>query len=128
MPPHRHATDHVKAEWLIEDPGDAGAIAAGKSGVCNLVSGASAETRTLANPVEFGQELTLAMKTDGGGDITVTAAGALGVTGNNTIVFSNAGDCLFLKAVDIGGTLLWRAFGVVTGTATVESTPVLSTV
>lgn len=115
---------HAQAAWTIPDPGDEGTIAPTKSGVCNLVTG-GAETRVLSDPFEYGQEILLAFKTDAG-DCVVTAASAINVTGNTIMTFSVQGDAVLLKAVDIGGSLVWRAFGVVTGTATLESTPVLS--
>jgi hypothetical protein len=95
------------AEWQINDPGDAGAIPADKSGIVELVS-AAAETRTLAAPVSPFIFLLLTFKTDGG-DITLTCSTTLNVTANNTITFDTAGECILLVSVPSGANYRWRA-------------------
>jgi len=90
----------------IADPGDAGAIAATRSGTCPLVS-ADAETRTLAIPSFAGQQISLGFKTDGG-DCVVTVASGVNVTGNNTLTFDNAGEHILLAAIEVGAALAWR--------------------
>ena len=67
------------------------------------VTGADAETLTLANGVP-GQALTIYLKTDGGGDGTLTPTTK---TGFATIVFADAGDQANLFYVDdtIGWTI-----------------------
>ena len=89
----------------IADPGASGAIPVVSNGVCNLTS-AGAETRTLAIPTFVGQLLTLCMDTDGG-DITLTVASAINQTGNNTIVFNDAGDTVTLVGRTVGSTRKW---------------------
>ena len=91
---------------VIADPGDAGAIAVTRSGTCPLVT-AGAETRTLAIPSFAGQQMSLALKTDGG-DCVVTAASGVNVTGNNTLTFDNAGEHILLAAIEVGAALVWR--------------------
>ncbi len=102
------STDVVNAGLAndIADPGDAGAIAVTRSGSCPLVS-AGAETRTLAIPTFAGQQISLGFKTDGG-DITLTVASAVNQTGNNTLVFADAGDQIGLVAIENGAALAWR--------------------
>lgn len=92
----------------IADPGDAGAIAVTTGGYVPLVSGAAAETRTLAAPTIIGQQMLLYMKTDGGGDIAVTAATTINEAGNNTITFANPGEACHLIACEEDATLRWR--------------------
>ena len=104
------------------DPGDAGVIGIENYGaIVELVSSAAAETRTLSTPLRPGILATIRLKTDGGGDITMTAAGTLNVTGNNTAVFADAGQQLVLLSVSATTGYRWE---VVVNTGTV----VLSTV
>ena len=96
-------------QTLIADPGDGEAIPVTSGGSCMLVS-AGAETRTLADPGFLGQELLLALDTDGG-NVVITAASAVNVTGNNTLTFADAGDAIQLLAITIGGALKWKVVG-----------------
>lgn len=98
----------VRTAALIADPGDAAAIPVVRSGNCALTSGAGAETRTLAIPGAAGETLDLSFDVDGGGDITVTVAAAVNQAGNNTLVFSDAGEHIRLAAVQVAGALVWR--------------------
>ncbi|NLF33067.1 MAG: DUF2190 family protein [Planctomycetes bacterium] len=91
----------------IADPGDGEAIPVTASGFVNIVT-AGAETRTLAAPTFDSQQLRLNLKTDGG-DCVLTVASAVNATGNNTLTFAEEGDVIVLYAVDIDGTLAWRA-------------------
>ena len=90
----------------IADPGDAGAIPVAASGHC-LLTTADAETRTLADPTSDGQELLIALDTDGG-DCVITAASAINQTGNNTITLDDAGDVIRLVAIEVGANKRWR--------------------
>ena len=92
----------------IADPGDGAAVPVTSSGVCALTSDTAAETRTLAIPTRVGQVLDLVMDVDGGGDIVVTVAAAVNVTGNNTLTLDNAGEHISLRGVQVGGALVWR--------------------
>lgn len=93
---------------VISDPGDAGAIPVTRSGVCALTTGATGETRTIADPDQAGLELTVTLDVDGGGDAVVTVATAFNDTGNNTITLANAGDTITLTATQIAGSPVWR--------------------
>lgn len=69
--------------------------------VTNLVSGAGAETRTLAAPgASIVKRKIVTMTTDGGGDITLAMTNIVGnLKGANTnIVFNDAGDSIILEA------------------------------
>lgn len=99
-------TVHEAASKEITDPGDEGAIPVTESGYCDLVS-AAAETRTLADPTFPGQVLILCFKTDGGA-ITITAASPVNQTGNNTLLFEDAGDALKLYGSTDGADTEWR--------------------
>ena len=79
-------------------------------------TGADAEALTLANGVA-GQEIVIALVTDGGGDGTLTPATCSGFA---TIVFADAGDTAALKYVD--DTVGW----VLLGTAGVDAPPVIT--
>lgn len=94
--------------WAITDPGDAGAIPVTSSGVCNLTSGVSGETRTVAAPTFVGQTLTLCVDVDGGGDIAVDFAGDIDDSGNDIWTAGDAGDTVHVIGVHIGGSLRWR--------------------
>lgn len=109
MSGQRAAYDMAQAPLAITDPGDTNTIVLADFGAqCEMVSGASAETRTLANPDRPGILSTLRLKTDGGGDVTVTAANGLNVTGNTTAVFADAGDQLFMESVSATSGYRWE--------------------
>lgn len=93
-------------QFVVPDPGNGGAIAPGASGICSLVS-TGAETRTVAAPEHFGQELTLAMQTDGG-DIVVTFSAAFNAAGNTTMTFADVMDVATLISIWNGANLRWR--------------------
>ena len=90
----------------ITDPGDAGAIPANASGVCEIVT-AAAETRTLAAPARLGIVLDICMHTDGG-NCVITSATTLNQTENNTITLADVRDFIRLGSTKVGGTLVWR--------------------
>lgn len=69
-------------------------------------TGGDAEALTLANGVP-GQTIQIELRTDGGGDGTLTPATA---TGWSTILFADAGDCARLGYVD--DTVGWIILGV----------------
>ncbi len=99
------------SDWVIPDPGDAGAIPNYLTGVVELVS-ATSETRTLAAPVRSGLMLTLCFKTDGG-DCVVTCATTVNITNNTIITFDTAGECIVLISIADGSTYRWRAIACV---------------
>lgn len=92
---------------VIADPGNAGAIPVDESGTCAITT-AGAETRTLAIPTFAGQEIAISMDVDGPGDAVITVAQAINQAGNTIITLNDAGDCIILKGVTIGGALRWR--------------------
>ena len=85
---------------ILADPGDAGTIRPTMNfQVCEMVSGASGETRTLASPNRVGIRFILRLLTDGGGNVVVTAAAGLNVADNNVVTFGDASDALSLVSV-----------------------------
>ena len=112
MSAHRMLYDLYRAGRVLEDEGDAGTLTVSQDmQVCPMVSAASAETRTLSQPTKSGLITTLAMKTDGGGDITVTVTGGYNADGDTAIVFSNAGEYVRFVSIDVGGSYYWRVVG-----------------
>ena len=95
---HRIHHDLYRAPKGMSDPGNAKTILVTEDlQICEMVS-TGTETRTLANPTKAGIRFVLRMLTDGG-DITVTAANGLNVTGNTAAVFADVGDLLSLVSV-----------------------------
>lgn len=90
----------------IADPGDGNGISVKQSGVCALTS-AGAETRTLAIPTFVGQELSLICDTYVGA-ITLTVAAAVNQANNTILTFGAVADACVLKAMTVGGSLVWR--------------------
>jgi hypothetical protein len=104
-PPSRLHHDLYRGPKLLKDPGNAGIIRANADlQICELVSGASGETRTLATPTKPGIRLVLRLKTDGGGDVVITAAAGLNVALETQATFADASDFLSLISVTISGT------------------------
>lgn len=110
MSAHNTLHEIQRADSLISDPGNAGKIACDKSpGLCNLVTGASGETRTLIDPSRAGAILALNLMTDGGGDCVITAQTAINSSGNTVITLNDAGDTVTLIAIPSGTTAFrWR--------------------
>ena len=99
--------EELKADHEGSDPGTTKKIRADRDrAVIPLVS-AAVEPRSLANPEIMGQEITLCFKTDGG-NLTLTADTAVNQTGNNTLLFEDAGDMIALRAIQSGANLVWR--------------------
>ncbi len=118
-----------KGPKVLTDPGNAGIIRPNKDlQICEMTSGASNETRTLATPTKAGIRLVLRMKTDGGGDIVVTAAAGFNVALETQATFADASDFLSLISVTISGTSCrWEALegnlGTVIASASASSSP-----
>lgn len=97
----------------IADPGDAGAIEVG-TGLCNLVSGASGETRTLGTPDHAGLFMIVNLQTHGGGNCDVTVADSINGAGNTIIAFDAEGDSVILISLPQGtvasATFQWSVF------------------
>ena len=101
--------EELQADYEMSDPGTGKAIIPDRQrAVCPLVTGATGETNTLPDPDFMGQELTICMKTDGGGDRVVTASTAINQPGNNTITFSDAGEFIARRAIQKGSSVVWR--------------------
>lgn len=128
-PASRLHHDLYKGPKLHTDPGNAGIIRADSDlQICEMVSGASGETRTLARPSKPGIRFVLRMKTDGGGDIVVTATGGYNVAGETKATFADASDFLSLISVTVSaGVYRWEALegnlGTVIASASTSSSP-----
>lgn len=105
MSAHRLPRDWVAAPWRISDPGASGTFNLDNKGrALALITTAAAETRTVPAPDVSGQELILALDTDGG-DCTITVTGGNGVS---TIVLDDAGDSVCLVSITVAGTAKWK--------------------
>ncbi len=103
--PHQLLHFLYRGPKSVTDPGNGGTIRFTKDlQICELVSGASGETRTLAAPSKAGIRAAIRMKTDGGGDIVVTAAAGFNVALETKAVFADASDFLPLISVTISGS------------------------
>ena len=93
----------------VADPGDGEAIPVTGDADIGMVTGASGETNTLADPAEVGVTLNLSLAVDGGGDRVITAASALNQAGNTVATFADVGDMLTLYSVrDGASSYAWR--------------------
>lgn len=128
-PASRIHHDLYRGPKLLTDPGNAGIIRVNKDmQICEMTSGASGETRTLATPTKAGIRLVLRMKTDGGGDIVVTAPAGYNVALETRAVFADASDFLSLISVTISaGSFRWEALegnlGTVIASSSASNTP-----
>ena len=104
---HRIHHDLYAAPKIMADPGNAKTIRVTQDlQICEMVSAAS-ETRTLANPTKAGIRFVLRLLTDGG-DVAVTAANGLNVTGNTVATFEEASDLLSLISVSTSSGFRWQ--------------------
>jgi hypothetical protein len=96
---HRIHHELYSASKILKDPGDGLTIRVTEDlQICEMVTGASNETRTLADPTKQGIRFVLRLLTDGGGDAVVTAAGTY--NGTHTVAtFAEASDILSLISV-----------------------------
>lgn len=128
-PASRLLHDLYKGPKLTADPGNAGIIRVNEDlQIIEMVSGASGETRTLARPSKAGIRLVLRMKTDGGGDIVITATGGLNIAGETQATFADASDFLSLISVTVSaGVFRWEVLegnvGTVISSTSASSTP-----
>lgn len=127
--PHRITHDLYRGPKLLTDPGNGGTIHPNADLlVCEMTSGASNETRVLANPTKPGIRFILRMKTDGGGIIVVTAANGFNVVPELSATFADAGDWLSMISVSLTATTYrWEVLeqdgaALATATATPTST------
>lgn len=92
----------------IQDVGPAATFAdaslvIGSGGTCRL---GAAGTRALNAPLVAGQEVTFA--TTGTNANIIDVATTVNQAGDTTLTFNAATDVIVLRAVAVGGTLLWR--------------------
>lgn len=121
--PHRILHELYRGPKMIDDPGNGGVIRANADlQICEMTSGASDETRVLANPTKPGISFVLRMKTDGGGAINVTSANGLNVALAGNVVFADVGDALSLTSVSLTATTYRWEILVRTGAAVATST------
>lgn len=107
MSAHRILHDLYRAPKRMADPGNAGRINVSQDlQILEMVSAAS-ESRTLANPTKAGIRFALRLFTDGG-DVAVTAAAGLNVTGNTIATFEDASDMLCLISVSTSSGYRWE--------------------
>lgn len=97
------------AEHVMADPGNGKGIYPDRD-QCQVefVSGASGETRSLPIPVRAGLTLTMVLRTDGGGNVVVTAASAINAAGNTIMTFADARDFIVLQAITLGSAIAWQ--------------------
>lgn len=99
----------------LDDPGNGGSIRVTEDlSICEMVSLAAGETRTLVDPEKPGIRFTLYHMTDGG-DIVVHAAEGFNVALETDATFAEAGDTLELISVtktwgepQSAGTYRWQ--------------------
>jgi len=104
---HRILDTIKSANHSLPDPGSGKRISVLQDlQICELVT-VAAETRTLANPTQAGNRLTLRMKTDGG-DCVVTASNGFNVAGNTVATFADVGDLLELISVSTTTGFRWE--------------------
>lgn len=119
---HRILTDVANAQWEIPDPGTGKPIVIDRTCIVPITTGASGETNTLADPTKSGVIAVLICVVFGGGNRVVTAATAVNQTGNNTLTFGAARDCIVLMSVPLGSGYVWETISLA------DSTVALSTV
>tara|TARA_R110000824_G_scaffold20296_3_gene76730 strand:+ start:96 stop:440 length:345 start_codon:yes stop_codon:yes gene_type:complete len=98
-------------ELDLLDPGDAGTIELDRSlGVCSVVT-AGTETRKIGSPQRTGVIITVCLKTDGGGTLTISGKGGeILNSGSGTetgAAMADAGDTLTLISVSKGANIVW---------------------
>ena len=128
--PHRLLHDLYRGPKLIADPGDGGTIRANADlQICEMTSGASNETRVIANPTKPGIRFILRLKTDGGGDVVVSASNGFNSVPEVSATFADAGDVMSMISVSLTATTYrWEVLdregaALATSTATATSTP-----
>ena len=124
-PPHRIHHDLYRGPKLMTDPGDTKTIRPNKDlQICEMVTGASGETRTLANPTKAGIRFVLRLKTDGGGNAVVTAAAGLNVGLDTVATFADASDFLSMISVSLTATTYrWEILEGNVGTVVSSTSP-----
>jgi hypothetical protein len=121
--------DLYRGPKILKDPGNAGIIRPNADlQICEMESGASGETRTLPRPTKAGIRFTLRLKTDGGGDVVVTATGGLNIAGETQATFGDASDMLSLISITVSaGVFRWETLPGNLGTVIGSTSPSSST-
>lgn len=97
--------DLYRGQELLADPGDGGTINPNTDlAICEMTTGASNETRVLANPSRPGIRFTVRLVTDGGGDVTLTAENGLDAALETEETFADVGDMLSIVSVSVTAT------------------------
>jgi len=95
--------------------------------ICEMVSGSSGETRVLSNPTRPGIRFILRLKTDGGGNVVVSAENGLNVLLEDAATFADASDFLSLVSVSTATGYRWEVMegnaGTVISSASPSSSP-----
>jgi len=107
---HRLHRELYSGGKRFTDPGDAKTIRVSQDiQICEMLTGATGETRTLANPTKPGISFTLRLLTDGGGDAVVTASNGLNVDLKTVATFADAGDQLeMISVTKSAGVYRWE--------------------
>ena len=106
--PHRIHHDLYGASKILDDPGDGGTIRPVEDlQICEMVSAAAGETRTLAAPTKTGIRFILRLLTDGG-DLTVRAAEGFNSALETEATFAQEGDFLSLISVTTSDGFRWE--------------------
>ena len=97
---------------VVADPGNGQPIPVTSSASISLTiaAGPPAEANTVAAPTLVGQELLLAVGSQGAGGTRVVtfSASPFNQVPNSVVTFSTAGQCAMFKAFRIGANLVWK--------------------
>lgn len=123
--PHRIHHDLYRGPKILRDPGDGGTIQPSADlQICEMTSGASNETRTLANPTKPGIRFVLRLLTDGGGNVVVTTSNGYNVALETQATFADASDFLSLVSVSLTATTYrWEVLEGNVGTVISSTSP-----
>lgn len=107
---HRLHHDLYGGGKLLTDPGDGETIRTDEDlQICEMVSGVSDESRTLAAPTKQGIRLVLRLLTDGGGNIVVYAAEGFNEAQDRLYAtFADASDMLSMISVSTSTGFRWE--------------------
>ena len=109
MPGHHAAHDMQITDLVGIDPGDAETFTIDRFGVViPMITSSSGETRTLARPIRVGNLVTLVLKTDGGGDVTLTVTGGYNQADATSVTFGDVGDTVMFHSIEEDGVYYWR--------------------
>ncbi len=103
-------SDAIKGDVnRIPDPGVGGTIRCRITpSRCLLTAAGSSEARVIETPAYAGLELTLEMSSSTGDLVATNGGNTLNAAGDTDAAFSEAGDTLILRSIQIGSTYRWR--------------------